>query len=575
MQVLGNGTNQTFNRIERLLQRSIFRKRITGLLDEQYIDACEFDHSDKSEWKRGQRAAEKVLNPQQLKDLVTKRLTRPEIELRHKPNMNGRRVYQFPAKQYLRIKQDKPDHWFDIQLILSINKRIPIIYESGNATKREISRIYFGSHIYKTHSNSYKCQCGSQMLFDQGEQMLYTTTKQPIIDCPLNHPCKEILSFQLINHEICHNVGLTTNNLSNNIKIHYGNAMFKYRHKFPGFDLSNFPSFENIKSNLKKKKTITDPLEAQSVQDYFENYFEKTLSQFCPSATNYELLDKDVLRAVQDDSFVVSRKELIRILFSSDCIGSDGTFNIRPKLLDGGRAKHRHRQVFKIFALNTYKTKRDRNVTRSYFVAMAVLHSADTDIYKWVYNILLEWAADMNLEDHCPVKQYICDYEKSQRNAAKDILSPMGICISGEEFHYTQAIMKNVQHCHLRTLYDRRFKKRKITYDPKFRMYIEQFLALTHAPPCHVRDFGIKICRNLYTYVATSLELKTHVFHVLDFIHYYLKTWLGYSKTDMKKALEWKHRKHKKYFKKKKCKDLHMLSTNGTVMAKLLGQPMQ
>ena len=118
------------------------------------------------------------------------------------------------------------------------------------------------------------------------------------------------------------------------------------------------------------------------------------------------------------------------------------------------------------------------------------------------------------------------DFEDGHRIVEIGIVELENHVPTGEEFHYAQAIMRNVQRFGLRILYDRRFKKKKITFDAQFRKYIERLFALIHTPINLVQQFGKQVCQKLYNHVSNDTELKRHIYSILDFIHYFLKTWI-------------------------------------------------
>ena len=456
--------------------------------------------------------------------------------------------------QYLPIIMDEQqDNFVNFQIILALKKNIPILTFNPGV-------ILWNGFIFKRHGkrNRYKCRhkgCKYSLIHNEQDHIIYWSNKMHHnhSNCPNNHvvhetngcnSCtdkkyKHILIFQLLKIELLTMVSKEVDPHTNTPKRLYNNLIKKYAYKIPLLDLSRFSSYISIHKNLYKHKKITNKLTSLNTHDYFQNKFSSTLIQYAPLRSSRCKLKNKLKWKIKGQSLLFTHYDLLRIFFSAVAIGADGTFNIRPQFIkiNGGRFKP-HQQVFKVYAFYQYKSRDGGYVVKSYLIAIALLESKDTDIYKWLYTQLLTWGDQFGLIDHMNFEQYICDYEKSQRNGFSYAMNAEYVChteISGEEYHWKSAIYMNIGRKGLSRFYIK--TKTSETYDSIFRKHVELIFNLCHIPHQLVKQFAIKICKSLWIHVLYTHD-KEDKKHFLSFIYYILHGWCECDKKLIKKKLD-------------------------------------
>ena len=431
------------------------------------------------------------------------------------------------------------DYFQIVQMILAINTKYPILLDSPHA-------VYWNYHIYKAigRYNRYKCiNCNLVVKFNECTNCLYTTNDHVhFVSCHKKY-YKQILVQFLIEKEILNNMGKWQLNHQITPKIIYDAGILKYQNRFPTLLLYRISSFPAMKSNLNKQKKLISPFQAKSIKEYFDEGFTKTLQQYCLSPTILKQFRSNLLHEIAHNSLLLTHKKLIAIWLNGIAMSGDGTFNIRPKFINPNTKQHfkDHAQVFKIYAIYKYKTKAKHkgiSVIKSYLIAIGILDSKDNKIYEWVFKTLSNWAQKLNLLQNNNLSVYICDYERSQRNGVRNILSKiLNLEISGEEFHYNHSILKNIGTKHLLPLY-RNLKDGK-KYDKTFRTIIEKLYALAHIPIKYVSEFSIKISQELLNHAHEKYDDNTDIQkNILDFIYYFLTNWCEYKKEKISKELK-------------------------------------
>ena len=423
----------------------------------------------------------------------------------------------------------------NIQLVMALNPSIPIIIN-------EPCRIYWNNQIYfqlgkKGYYKCIDCKVNVKLY----NEIIYTQKEQnQSHQCCEKRSYKQDLVYLLMEKELAETIKAHRYNEGMTIRQHYNMLINKYQHKLPNLDLRNFRHFKYMSSNLRKIKGVTNPNKSTNLKHYFEKEFDKTLKNFVPSQIHRKRYQEELLYEIDHDSVLISNRQLMKILFRANTMGSDGTFNIRPKFKfvkeNKTRYKSQHAQIYKIYGMYEYKDKNDKKVINSYHVAMGILKSKEEQIYVWTNNTIINWAKDMNLMDKSLLQSYICDFEQQQRTAADIIIQPLSMQQSGEEFHYTKAIHHHIQECGFQAIYQR--GKNRPHHDPTFRTLISQFYALAHIECMHVKQYSVKSCTKLLQHISTMYEGdKQMYFNGLKFCIYFLKNWAEHTKPEIIMAL--------------------------------------
>ena len=506
------------------------------LFDSTYREKCIYDHTSQKDFIKNNNY--NILTENQLQQLFQHYLIQ-----KNSPNKLNQE-YQHPLNLWMNIDCNQKEFFKVIQLILAINKIIPIIINKPH-------RIYWNGNIYKLkNKDNYYCinrdkGCTKGIIYNRKHQNYYINPHQ-------QHSCnceftkyKQDLIFTLLKLELYNNIEYNKLNTVITVRDHYNNLIRKYDNKFPDFNLNKFCSFQSIKSSLCKKKFIIKKSLASNMQQYFNQCFSHALSIFCNSTTNRIQLEKNILVELKQNCCIISHVKLLQILYNGICIGSDGTFSIRPKFKNGNKFVKIHKQIYKIYSMHEYKTNgMDENlpIIKSYFVAICFLTSKQEEQYRWVYNTLLRWGTTYDYLDNCSIKWSICDYEIAQRNAIRDTINKkISTNIIGEEFHYTHAVLKKISRLGLKIFYVRKTTKTK--FDPKFRLLIERFFTLAHIPTSKVKSIAIQLCIELYNYVQNNDKYdNNNKKSVKEFIIYYLKTWIQMKYTEIQSNCKFRGR---------------------------------
>ena len=174
-----------------------------------------------------------------------------------------------------------------------------------------------------------------------------------------------------------------------------------------------------------------------------------------------------------------------------------------------------------------------------------------------MYNVILTWGKDEGLIINHNLQQYICDFEKAQRNGFESIFSKeLDIALSGEEFHFKQAILKNIKEKHLSGFYVN--KKNSKTYDVYFRKHSELMYNLMHIKPGLIKEFAKLIMQSLWIHAKHKYD-RVNRKYFLSFIIYYLVGWCEFEKKDLRAILKLRG-SHVRYLNKRKTQRLYKIS---------------
>ena len=507
---------------------------MTHLLDENYYKALQYDethnlsHNDKTQSVNNNM----ILNIQQLSDYINNTVQIPQLV---KTPKQRKYIRQMPF--YIDISTEPSEYFNQIQVILSIHQNIPFLLKKPRT-------IYWNNQIFqiKGRKNRFQCSnCDATIKYCDQAKCIYTAEK-------LNHKSTSCIKLDYKYHLINK---LLLSELKTNIHnepciklitpaIHYARILKKYKYKFPFMDLRGFPPFANIKSNLYKQKSNTSNLTSNNVSEYFNKKFNTTFQQFCNSACMRKEYKKNIKYWINGHSLLFTNIQLLQIFFGALAVGGDGTFNIIPQFRseNGGRTKY-HSQVFKLYAFYQYQTKNGNIRTVSYLVGVGLLDGKNANIYKWMYECIFEYGLDNGFISTLNIKQYVCDFEEAQRIGFRYVFDgETGIIISGEEFHFKQALCGNIVKKDLSKFYIQR--KDSINYDRNFRIHIEALYNLLHIHPSTVQSIAIKICQSLWNYTKNSWNCNYGIKCVLKYIVYFLYGYCELSKDDIIRELKCK-----------------------------------
>ena len=507
---------------------------MTHLLDNNYHKALLYDES-KTEPRNVNLSTivnDKILNTEELCNHIKDVIQFPQCS-----KTKQRRKYTRQMPFYIEINVQPSNFFVQCQIILAIHQNIPIILQKPRI-------IYWNNQIYqsKGRKSRFQCwNCKAAIKYNEQNNCIYT---QDLINHGSKNCENKDYKYELINKllllELKHNI---QNEPCLNLitpSMHYARITSKYKYKFPCMDLKGFPPFNIIQSNLYKQKSNTTKLTSSDITHYFHDKFNTTLQQFCNSPCMRIEYEKTIKYWIKNNSLLFTTTKLLDIFFGALAVGGDGTFNIIPQFRNqsGGRIKH-HDQVFKIYAFYRYKTKNNNFRIISYLIGFALLEKKDADIYKWMYGCIFEYGQVNGFIGKVDIKQYICDFEEAQRIGFRYIFDgETGIIISGEEFHFKQALCGNIVKKELSKFYIQ--KKDSIHYDRKFRIHIEALYNLLHIHHSTVQNIAIKICQSLWFYSKNQWNCGHSIKCVLNYIVYFLYGYCELDKDNIIKELKCK-----------------------------------
>ena len=504
-----NINNRNYNLSYKLDNAS---QHINAIFDPQYYKQCQFDHEHYSQMQIHQSYLTKsLLSVESLYKLFQNRI----VQFENSDNFR-QRYYKTALTKYLVIDMlTIENHFIEVQLILSLNKSIPILIKNPSV-------ILYNDHIFKCvgHNNRYECEMCKKVIImlNKNDKCLYLNSSQKhLSSCnPVNTKRKFV--FQIIKLEMKQLIHDNEFNQKDIITRNtYTEIVNKYKAKIPLLNMLKFPSY----------KTIRDPLKHFNILDYFEHGgFDKTLSDLYTSPYIRFTIKNDIVYKIQNGSIITSSIKQIELFCKSLAGLADGTFDTVPQYKDEKGRKKEQTQVYKMYGAHKFITKENMPIVRCYLCFVCLLNGSDQTTYEFVFNTLLEWINKLGIK--CNIHQFICDYETSQRNAWEKIFP--SITITGDEFHFSQAIQKYVRNaCSFRKYYDRKLDSEY--YLPNFHLLISMFFALCHIPSIHVQLFAINICIDLIQYV--KIHMNTQLSNALQLCNYILYQWCEYDKKDI------------------------------------------
>lgn len=435
-----------------------------------------------------------------------------------------------------------------VDLILCLRNDIPIVCQSPK-------EIYWQQVVWKS-VNGTRYSIGENKKNKQSivyDEVIHT---KPIHLYKLtNHQVskkklKYNLIYKIIESEISRNVRSETIPDIVTVQTHYNRVIKKYARAYPGLDLHDFESYTRMHNKLYKKKTCTHKLESRTIEDYIHNEYENTLNKIATSYNCMKRLKEETLIEYDGNNLIISNKKLLRILFQSNGMGTDGTYNVIPFFLkeyqhkkSNGRCKI-HSQVFRLFAYKIYDCE-DRPLILTYFIGNVLLTGSSEIVYKWVFEVINKWKNDDPNINVCELKEFICDFEVPQRNAvSKSWLKDYIKNINGEEFHFKQALVKQIRTKGLSRFYINR--KDSNDYDHQFKRYIELLFNLQYVEVKLVSKFVRKIILQLWIHVKKKHLPDGSIQQMyLNWIKYFLQYWCSYTLNDVHNLLqlkgEWKN----------------------------------
>ena len=513
----------------------------TQLLDIHYYTLCGYDELNRLEYLNDINEC-KILHQQELVPCIKSVL---QISNNY---VSKNRKFKNKLPYYIKINKTSKEFFKIIQIILASNNNIPILMDNPNS-------IYWNNYIYKSmgRNTRYKCtyrNCNYAIKLDERDNAIYTIDNNN--HCPhcFIHNYKLKLVYELMKIELKNNVMMEPSPDTITPKIHYNRILKKYNNKIPLLNLDDFTSFQSIKSSLYKIKRITHTLTSVNIQSFFDDKFEFVLGEYSPSANRRKMIKESLKYNIYNNNVILTRNELLKIFFKALVVGGDGTFSIRPQfILKNGHRAYIHEQVFKLYAYYSYDTLNNETIVKNYLVAIAILDDKKQSTYEWMYGVIFKWCEDLQI--NCNIKQYICDFEKAQREAFKKVTKiKYNIELGGEEFHYKNALFKNIQTKSLSCYYVNK-KQANNKYDEFFRKNIELLYNLLHIPVKKVKQFSIKITCMLWYHVCKKYNTQQRKYF-LGFIIYFLYGWGECSKDEIKSHLKLKGC-YKTFLEKRKC----------------------
>ena len=511
------------------------------IFEPTYYNSCQYDHQIFKQERRlhpnnksddDKTNPNQVLNVQQLYHKITHHLQCVTNNVTIQ-----RRKFKCMLPHYLLVDTESHDYFVIIQMILALSIKIPIMLKHPR-------HVYWNNYIYKSRgrNNRFQCQhCEEVIEFDSINNCILIKEKveHKKSQC-VNQRFKYDLIYKLLIDELKENIFLEPFIESISPHKHYNRVITRYKYKFPLMDLSQFPPFEAIKSNLYKQKNNTQTLTSFNITDFFNNKFGNIVKKYCSSPSMQNNFKSNTVIWINQNNFLFTRISLLHIFFLALAIGGDGTFNIVPffRKLNGGKTKL-HEQVFKIYAFFRYQTKNGKFRIIAYLIGVALLENRDTETYKWMYQQIFDWGQKHDYIVDCNIQQYICDFEEAQRKGFRYIFEEeYSIQISGEEFHFKQCLHGNVRHKQLTKYYAQ--KKDSKSYNRIFRIHIEALYNLCHIKPITVKSMATKITQSLWFYVKQHFRCKYGIKSTLQFIIYFLVGWCECTKEDVIKILNCK-----------------------------------
>ena len=506
--------------------------------------------------QQNQHLRNKVMNPRLLASVLSKRIQcyNVEVEQKSRRSLKGMLTYCLTINSELNC-----EFFQDVQLILAVNHNIPIVLLKPK-------RIYWNGNVYiaegrdNDEETRYCCNntdCDVAVERDNVARSIHYDPTKKHLHIP-NAEYKYNLINELLKQELIYTVASDNSVVSNVLSDHYHKLVRKYRYQFPCMTMHDFPPFDYLQSTLSKHKTNKLCLTSHDVSEFIKNKLPQILTMHCPSATIGNFLKNDLVVEGEEDALFMTRYSLLNILLSADALGGDGTWNIRPQFLMRGpkgcrQSKVKHRQVFKLYALKSYRTKQkiatggtDRYITKtqSYLIAVCLLMKKKKKDYKWVFSRLKAalHVCNPNAKTLHKMESYICDFESAQRRAwESECGDDLRISLQGEEFHYKQALLTNARSNKL-GIYITSRRKDNGVYNKGVRQHLEMMYNLMHVSCSNIRDFAWIIIKSLWKYVLSCYRKKKVRKRFLKFLLYYSYGWCEINKEDFITKLKLKTR---------------------------------
>ena len=442
-------------------------------------------------------------------------------------------------RYYLPIDCKQIDQIVQIQAVLALNPFIPIALIKDRNFNPIPYQIRWADHVFSKlgRDSNFKCTCcNNSITLEKTDQSIYYPD---CLELTINTnyksrtPSKLLTVYKLIECEIKNEIKYGRTTPQYTVINVYDSVVNKYNGLLPSLNMHFFKPAAAITS-LRKWITNTNKLKSQDVADFFTNRLDSIIQQYHDSPIMQIMLMNDLLYSYQDNNLVITKKSTLEIFYNAFAGGGDGTFAIVPKFLQVATGYHRtlHYQVFKIYAFYQYTSKTKKKEIVSYPIAFALLSGRDTEAYEWMFTVILNWGKKYNLIKYGQLQQYICDFEKAQRNGWSNVFqSVLGTIILGETFHFTHCIYKNVTNNSLRKYYQCRQNSQN--YDATFREYMEMLYNLIHLIPDLVKIYGIIIIQHLWSHVSINYVSGDTKLRFLLWIEYFMIGWLECKRKDV------------------------------------------
>ena len=480
----------------------------------------------------------------------------------HKRQHNRTKSH-IPCYLSIDVLENAFDHSRNVQRVLGVHDNILIYSNYPN-------RVYWNGGIFKSigrTNNNFQCHvlgCKATIAYCAADNGYHT---QKTFAHKSNDCMNSINRFQLVHHllkqEMYYNISHEPSPQDITPRMHYDRIIQKYDRSMPLMDLCHFPPFHAIESSLYKKKPITYKLTATGCKQFFDTEFDRVMNAFARSKSMRNQVKDKIFYEVDKDNVLLTRKELLILFFESAAVGGDGTFNIRPVFLrlEGGRFKQ-HEQVYKIYAYRTYQSKSGDIITMCYLIAVALLTSTDASVYVWMYKTLAMWYEQLGLINNQQIQQFVHDFERAARNAFRNIIAKgLDVVISGEYFHYSKTIQKNVVQKGLSIYYVN--KKNSKHYDSIFRKHIELIYNLAYVPSGVVQSFAKLIVKSMWSNIKAQKKYKgSKKEPFVMFIVYYLVCYCEIKKSDISDILRLRGKQRKWVSKRQTTKFLNISEWN-------------
>ena len=197
----------------------------------------------------------KLLNIEQLHQVLNNTLQYT------KTTKTNQRIYTIPINPFIIIdlhkNKDKINYFELVQIVLSINKVIPIILKKPQ-------KIYWKNAIFEQKSKNarYKCKYCDFIIYyynnDNNNKQCVYTSSDSIHSTPLCTKQENNLDlvYIIIKSQICFEVSRNSYNITTTTSDHYHNTLNLYQYIVPTLTLTQFPPYKAIKSTIYSKKLL-------------------------------------------------------------------------------------------------------------------------------------------------------------------------------------------------------------------------------------------------------------------------------------------------------------------------------